>query len=61
MSGLRSAAWKERLEAMEALQARVQELTDSLDASMLIQVPHAGQQPLPRGLPASLHACNSEM
>ena len=45
VGSLRSAAWKERLEAMEALQARVQELKENLDASTLIQVLHARRPP----------------
>ncbi len=35
---LKSANWKERLEAMEDLQKRTRELEENLDASMLIQV-----------------------
>ena len=37
-SKLKSANWKERLEGMEQLQSRVQDLKENTDAPILIQV-----------------------
>ena len=36
-SKLKSANWKERLEGMEQLQSRVQDLKENIDAPILIQ------------------------